>query len=111
MGVTESEDHFFLKFEHRCCVVFADGLCFDPLGEFIYCNQEVSIYTLGSPKCPYHIKPLDCKSPGVWNHPEFLSRHMVLPCIPLATMALLNDIFRICMSRGPVESMVISFGH
>src|SRR4051812_16910316 len=92
MGVAESVYYLFQEFQGCLSVTLANRLCFHPLGEFINCHKEVGVLVGGSFERSHHIKYPYCKGQGDRNHPEFLSRHVILLCITLTSITLLDDI-------------------
>src|SRR3954471_8259471 len=86
MGVAESVYYLFQEFQCRLSITFTNRLCFYPLGEFINCHKEVVVLVGGSFERSHHIKPPYCKGPGDRNHPEFLSRCVILLCIALTSI-------------------------
>ena len=75
------------------------------------CHKEVGVLVGGSFKRYHHIKPPYCKRPSDRNNPEFLSRHVILLCITLASITLLDYILCIRMCCEPVEAMSVGFSH
>src|SRR3954471_19232805 len=111
MGVAESVYYLFQEFQCRLSITLANRLCFHPLGEFIYCHKEVGVLVGRSFERSHHIKSPYCKGPSDRNHPEFLSRHVILLRIALASITLFDDILCICMCCKPVEAVFVGFGH
>src|SRR4051812_3830719 len=111
MGIAESVYYLFQEFQCRLSITFTNRLCFHPLGEFINFHKEVGVLVEGSFERSHHIKSPYCKGPSDRNHPEFLSRHVILLRIALTSITLLDDILRICMCRKPVEAFYVAFGH
>src|SRR3954465_2566330 len=109
MGVAESV--YYLFQELQCCLIITltNLLCFHPLGEFINCHKEVGALVGGSFERSHHIKSRYFKGPSDRNHPEFLSRHVILLRIALTSITLLDDIFCIRMCRKPVEIVSVGF--
>src|SRR3954463_9328563 len=111
MGIDESLYYLFQEFQCRLSITFTNRLCFYPLGELINCHKEVGVLVGGSFERSHHIKSLYCKGPGDRNHPEFLSRHVILLCIAMTSITLLDYILCIGMCRKPVETVPVGFGH
>src|SRR4051812_27192984 len=111
MGIAESVYYLFQEFLGCLSVTLANRLYFHPLGEFINCHKEVGVLVGGSFERSHHIKSPYRKGPSDGNHPEFLSRHVILLRIALTSITLLDDFVCICMSRKPVEAVSIGFGH
>src|SRR4051812_22097320 len=99
MGVAKSVYYLFQEFQCRLSITIANRLCFHPLGEFISCPKEVRVLVGGSFERSHHIKSPVCKGPSDRNHPEFLSRHMILLCISLTSITFFDDILCIRMCR------------
>src|SRR3954468_19776864 len=97
MGIAESVYYPFQEFQRYLSITLANWFCFYPLGEFINCHKEMGVLVGGSFERSHHIKSPYCKGPSNRNHPEFLSRHVILLCIALTSITLLDDIFCICM--------------
>src|SRR3954470_22862331 len=110
MGVAESVYYLFQEFQCRLSITLANRPCFYPLGTLVNCHKEVSILVGGSFERSHHIKPPYCKRPSDRNHPELLSRHVILLCIVLTPITLLDDFLCIRMCRDPVEVVYVSFG-
>ena len=66
---TKAENDLFEKLNHRGCITFTDGLCFNPFGELVNRHQQVGLLVLGALKGYNHIKPPSSKRPSDWNHP------------------------------------------
>src|SRR3954471_20483722 len=111
MGVAESVYYLFQEFQCRLSITLANRLCFHPLDEFINRHKEVGVLVGGSFERSHHIKSPYCKGPSDRNHPEFLSRHVILLRIALTSITFLDDILGIRMCRKPVEAVSVSFGH
>src|SRR3954469_17954019 len=110
MGIVESVYYLFQEFQCRLSITFTNRLCFHPLGELISCHKDVGVLVGGSFERSHHIKPPYSKGPGDRNHPEFLSRHVVLLCIALTSITLLDDVLCVRMRRKPVEAVCVGFG-
>ena len=60
---------------------------------------------MGSPfKGSDHIKPPDREGPSNGDCLEGGRQHMALVCKKLATNAMLDQMLRICLGRGPIET-------
>src|SRR3954462_3070236 len=105
MGIAESLYYLFQEFQCCLSITFTNRLCFRPLGELINCHKEVGVLIGGSSERSHHIKSPYNKGPGDRNHPEFLSRHVVLLCIALTSITFPNYILCTRMCCESVESV------
>src|SRR5207244_3906878 len=81
---------------------------FDPLGEFVDGDEEMSITTRCSLQGADHVETPDCKWPSDQDSLQLLHRHVYLPSKILTSLTFADELICICDSGRPKESLPIS---
>jgi hypothetical protein len=84
-------------------------LDFNPLGEFVDRNQDMSVAAWGGTKWSYSIEAPHSEGPGWRDGTQDLSWQVLLFGKELASFAPLNEFFSVGHGRGLVESRSVCF--
>jgi hypothetical protein len=82
---------------------------FNPLGEFVYGDQDMFVAARSGTKRPYNIKAPHSEGPRRRDGVQDLSWQVLLFGKELACFAFLHEVFSISYGRGPIESRSIRF--
>jgi hypothetical protein len=82
-----------------------DWACLDPLGEFVYGNQQVGIAPGRLSQGPDDVQPPHGEWPRDWYGLQGVSREIGLASVKLAPFAGVHDLVGISDRSGPIKAL------
>ena len=97
MRVAVAVDDIFEKGDNRVAIELLDGLHFNPLGELVNHDQEVSHASAGCLESSHHVQAPNDEGLGDGDGSEGESWQMALLGEVLASLALQDQVFSVCL--------------
>jgi hypothetical protein len=98
--VSDEFNYLFRCYFHNCSDL-------NPLGEFVYSNQDMFVAALSGTKRFYRVETPHSEGPRWRNSVQGLSWQVLLFGKELSSFAPLDEVFGVRYDRGPIESRSI----